>query len=265
MRCILPSSSANLYSSSTWQLYSTSSSRAFCHHLRHLHVAGALSHHWCSGIGNRFWLCQSSRFFFVHTSFSLYEGIQQALSLLVFLHQVLEGDQAITIFGSLRYYSISLHLSFHIILCSLLFLGISHPWVGEVASIEKNQFYLQWFSWWSIIHCYTGKYSGHQLWKDSAWFWWLLCATLVEVLVSSWYWWWGLSYGWCLILCPSGILDICTFSTSLSHLEFWILLFLIHFQSGFIFLAGPGAVSLLGSFWSHQSLWYLCRLHILGQ
>ena len=105
-------------SSSIWPSYLTScaelmSSRAFCHHLRHLDAAGALSHHWCSGIGNHFWLCQSSRSFFFHTSFSLYEGIQQVLSLLVFLHQVLEGDQAMTIFFFLLYYSISLHLSYN--------------------------------------------------------------------------------------------------------------------------------------------------------
>ena len=59
--------------------------------------------------------------------FTYDEGIQQVLSLLVFLQQVLEGDQAITIFSPLLYCSISLHLPFHIILCSLLFSAISHP------------------------------------------------------------------------------------------------------------------------------------------
>ena len=46
------------------------------------------------------------------------------------------------------------------------------------------------------------KYSEHKLWKDSVLFWWLLFATLVSFLVCSWYWWRGLSYGWCLNLCP---------------------------------------------------------------
>ena len=74
--------------------------------------------------------------------------------------------------------------------------------------------------------------------KDSALFWWLLCATLAGALVSSWYWWWSLFYGCCLILCPLGILGICAFSTSLSHLVFWIILSLIHFQSDFLSSAG---------------------------
>ena len=39
------------------------SSRAFCYHWRHSDVARALSHHWCLGIGNPFWLFQSNRFF----------------------------------------------------------------------------------------------------------------------------------------------------------------------------------------------------------
>ena len=124
----------------------------------------------------------------------------------------------------------------------------------KAASIEKNQFYLQWFLWWFIIPCCTGKYSGHKVWKDSPWFWWLLCATLVGALASPLYWWWGVSYGWCLILCPLGILDICTFSRSLSHLVFWILLSLFFFKSDFFSSAGLGAVSLGGSFFGLISL-----------
>ena len=149
-------------SSSTSLLYLTlcpelMSSRTFCHHLKHLDVTGVLSHHWYLGVGNSFWLCQSSRFFFFHTSFSLYEGFQQVFSLLVFLHQVLEGGQAMIIFSSLLDYSISLRLSSYNILCSFLFLAMPHPWLGAAVSIEKNQFYLQWFLWWSINRCCTGK------------------------------------------------------------------------------------------------------------
>ena len=77
---------------------------------------------------------------------------------LVFLPQILEGDQAIIIFSSLLYYFISLYQSFYVILCSLLLLSaISHSWIGEAASVKKNQFYLQWFSWWSIIRCLYKK------------------------------------------------------------------------------------------------------------
>ena len=43
--------------------------------------------------------------FFSSTSFSLCKGIQQLLSLLLFLYQVLEGGQAMTIFSSLLYNS----------------------------------------------------------------------------------------------------------------------------------------------------------------
>ena len=90
-------------------------------------------------------------FSFFHNSFSFDKGIQHVLFSLVFLHQVLEGDQTMTIFSFLLYYSISLYLSFHIVLCSLLFSAISHPWSGEAASVEKNQYYLQWFWWWFIF------------------------------------------------------------------------------------------------------------------
>lgn len=140
-------------SSSKWLLYSTScaeliSSRAFNHHLSHSDAAGSLSCHWCLGFGSPFWLCQSIRFFFLHTSFLLYKGIQKVFSSLVFTRQVLEGDQAMTIFSSLLYYS--LHLSFHIILCSFLISTTSNRWLGEAASIENNQFYLQWF--FVVVH-----------------------------------------------------------------------------------------------------------------
>ena len=186
-----------------------------------------------------FLLCQSSRFPLFLTSFSLYRGIQQVLSSPVFLHQAFKGDQTLIIFSSSLYYFFSLHQSSHIILCYWIFLAISHPWLGEAASIEKNQLCLQWFCWWSKFHVVLENALGHKLWKDSALFWWLLCAILVRALVSSWYWWWGLFYGCCLILCPLKILDICAFSTSLSHLVFWILLSLIHFQSDFLSSAGP--------------------------
>lgn len=48
-----------------------------------------------------------------------------------------------------------------------------------------------------------------------------------------------ISYGWCLILCPLGNQDICTFWTKIFHLVFWILLSLIHFKSDFLSSAGP--------------------------
>ena len=143
-------SSSSSSSSSTTLTYSklcadSMSLRYFCHHLRYSEVAGALPHHWCLGVGNPFWFCPPRKFFFFHTSVPLSEGIQQMLFSLVFFYQVLEGNQAMIIFSSLLDYSTSLPLSFHIILCPLLFSAISHPWLGKAAFVLKNQFYLQWF------------------------------------------------------------------------------------------------------------------------
>lgn len=152
LHCFQHPATSSSSSSSKWLLYSTScakliSSRAFNHHLSHSDAAGSVLS-LMFRFGSPFWLCQSIRFFFLHTSFLLYKGIQKVLSSLVFTRQVLEGDQAMTIFSSLLYYS--LHLSFHIILCSFLISTTSNRWLGEAASIENNQFYLQWF--FVVVH-----------------------------------------------------------------------------------------------------------------
>ena len=64
--------------------------------------------------------------FSFHSSFWFYEGIQQVLSSLVFLRQALKNDQAMIIFSSVIYCSISLHLSFHTILCFFCYCRPSH-------------------------------------------------------------------------------------------------------------------------------------------
>ena len=204
------------------------SSRAFCYHWRHSDVARVLSHRWCLGVRNPFWLFQSNRFFLLpHFFFILRRYLASAFFAGVFPSSLRRWSSHDNLL-SLPNYFICQHL-FKLLHSFTIFdhvIPMSYPWFAMTWRIsfpwKEAVQWLQWLWWWSIIHCCAGKNSEYKLWKDLALFWCLMCVTLVGALLSSWYWWWGFFYGWCLNPCPLGILDICTFSTSLCNLVFWI-------------------------------------------